>query len=645
LVSSVAPPAVRDQLLAFVDKNAPFIVMALAAFCFFFRLGSVGICDGSESYYPSAAREMVEANNYIVPQLNYQILFAKPIMIFWMIIAGYKLFGITAFGARFFSAIFAFGLTLFAYYSARAVAPKPTGARTGLIAALIVMGSHLVIDYSRLSEIDLFFSAFLGCSFLSTLMIVCAGKKKFWPLIYVGLGAALLTKGPASLVIYGTACFFAAVLLWSERRNFAAAFWSLKPHWGIPIMLGIALPWWIEVFRATDGMFPKYFFAYENFGRANGLTNTNPHYWFKYPMVLLIGLFPWSLLLPALLWRTIQSISGKGMKLPDATASTGHQADESAKSDAAVPSQLLDGKRFALGCGAAVVTLFSLSHTQMEPYLLPSVAPLAVYISLSLNDWLRDLEDGNSIVVKWTKVASFIALIVGIVLTVGGFALPGVFKLSWHHITWPVIGLPLAGLFLGGALILQSRKLRQGKVQQGVIAMALLYTVGMTIGVESGIEAWYGNVMKDLHYLCSLLDNKPGQVAFFLDCRSSVLFYVQRPVYFFFQPERLVPYSKYQFKLPEEALKFPLYVFSERKHLPGLAGQKDMTFSTIGERGKWGLYEVKGARLEPYETLTNTFNKVPLADLATKNLPTGPLTLPFGGGTFKHNAMDPYQYR
>jgi hypothetical protein len=233
---------------------------------------------------------------------------------------------------------------------------------------------------------------------------------------------------------------------------------------------------------------------------------------------------------------------------------------------------------------------------------------------------------------KWTGAVSKGIFVLGLVVAAGSFALPSIFKLPLQPVSWPLIALPLSGVLIGAAMTAQFVLLRRGLLQTA-------------IGVEAGIEAWYGNTMRDLHYLCTLLENKLGQVGFYADCRSSVLFYVKRPVYFFFQSERLVPYASYKFKISEEALKFPLFVFTERKHLPALTSQKGITFTTVGERGKWGLYEVKGARLEPYETLINTFSTVPLTDLATKQLPTGPLTLPFGGGTFKHNAMDPYQYR
>ncbi len=649
------PPAVQDPFLGKLDKFALPIILVLALFCFFFRLGSVGICDGSESYYPSAAREMVEAGNYLVPQLNYQILFAKPIMIFWLIIAGYKMFGMTAFAARFFAAVVAVGLTGLTYASARTV----SNPRTGLLAALIVMASPLVLDYARLSEIDLFFSSFLALSFLSTLLVVCAGRKKLWPLIYVGLGCALLTKGPASLVIYAVGCFMALALQWKDhRRKFLPALVSIHPILGVILMLAIALPWWVEVWRATDHSFPTYFLAYENFGRAAGHTNSNPMYWFKYPVVILLGLFPWSLFLPALLWRTLRSISGKGPKLPDATGAVLLADGElSPSTTAPKESKLLDAKRWALGCGAAVITIFGLSRTQMEPYLLPMMAPLAVYIALSVNDWLVTLAAGKSsptstegnsdsaFASKWTGAVSTSIFVLGLIVAAGGFSLPSVFKLPLQPVSWPLIALPLSGVLIGAAMVAQFILLRRGLFQKGFLAMALIYTLGTTIGVEAGIEAWYGNTMRDLHYLCTLLENKPGQVGFYADCRSSVLFYVKRPVYFFFQSERLVPYASYKFKLSDQALKFPLFVFTERKHLPALTSQKDVTFTTVGERGKWGLYEVKGARLEPYETLINTFSTVPLTDLATKQLPTGPLTLPFGGGTFKHNMLDPYQYR
>src|SRR5277367_4923765 len=75
------------------ESGVAAMVALISAYVFFFRLGNFGVLDGGESYYPAAVREMIESHSYIVPQMNYQLYFSKPIMTFWLLEAGYHLFG------------------------------------------------------------------------------------------------------------------------------------------------------------------------------------------------------------------------------------------------------------------------------------------------------------------------------------------------------------------------------------------------------------------------------------------------------------------------------------------------------------------------------------------------------------------------
>src|ERR1700733_12464233 len=72
----------------------------LGILLFFPGLDSYGILDPSDGLYTEGAREMVESGNYITPYLNYQTFFDKPVLIYWLIAASYKLFGIAPWSAR-----------------------------------------------------------------------------------------------------------------------------------------------------------------------------------------------------------------------------------------------------------------------------------------------------------------------------------------------------------------------------------------------------------------------------------------------------------------------------------------------------------------------------------------------------------------
>ncbi len=84
-----------------IPRLAPWIILALVCLGLYFNsLGSWAFTDPGESYYTEAAREMVECNDWIVPHLNYQIYFSKPILTFWSIAASYKLLGVSELAAR-----------------------------------------------------------------------------------------------------------------------------------------------------------------------------------------------------------------------------------------------------------------------------------------------------------------------------------------------------------------------------------------------------------------------------------------------------------------------------------------------------------------------------------------------------------------
>ena len=59
-----------------------------------------------EARNSEAAREMLASGNYIVPFFNGQLRTDKPPLHYFFMIIGYKLFGVNALGARFFSGFF-----------------------------------------------------------------------------------------------------------------------------------------------------------------------------------------------------------------------------------------------------------------------------------------------------------------------------------------------------------------------------------------------------------------------------------------------------------------------------------------------------------------------------------------------------------
>lgn len=84
-----------------------FIVLLLSSIVYFIGNTWLSITDPVETNYALTAKEMVLNHNYLSPQIFGHYWYDKPIFYYWELIVGFKLFGISNFGARFFSSLLA----------------------------------------------------------------------------------------------------------------------------------------------------------------------------------------------------------------------------------------------------------------------------------------------------------------------------------------------------------------------------------------------------------------------------------------------------------------------------------------------------------------------------------------------------------
>ena len=274
---------------------APWIVLAVSCFGLYFNsMGSWVFNDPGESYYTEAAREMVESNEWIVPHLNYQVYFSKPILTFWLIAGSYKTFGISEWSARLPFALIA-TLMVFATYAA---GRRLYNERTGFLAALIAASIPLTVVFCKTSPIDLLFCTFLNLSVLAFCVAVFAGSTGWALTLWASLALAVVAKGPAGIVFFaiGTALFL--LIQKPSLKTLKDWFLATKPALGIPLFLVLCLPWYVAVWQATKGLFLQVFFIYENIARLAGKTNLHKSSLIYFLPVLAYGFAPWFLLLP-----------------------------------------------------------------------------------------------------------------------------------------------------------------------------------------------------------------------------------------------------------------------------------------------------------------------------------------------------------
>jgi 4-amino-4-deoxy-L-arabinose transferase-like glycosyltransferase len=333
-----------------MSRAGHYLVLCCAGLAlFFWNLGAPSLWDVDEGHNAEAAREMREAESWVVPTFNFQLRPDKPALLYWLQIGAYRRFGVNEFGARFPSAMAALGAVLLTYELGRSL----FGAATGVLAGLVLATSAQFCGSAHFANPD----ALLNALTALTLLLVWHGLKPAGPrwLVLAGAsaGLAVLTKGPVGIVLPLAVAGLFALLTgrWRElmsRYMVAAA----------AVFLLVALPWYVLVGVETRLDFLRGFFLTHNLGRFKATMEGHGGPVYYYLVCLLVGLVPWSVFLGPVLWH----------------------AGQSTRDDRAPACFLW------VWVGVYFV-FFSLSATKLPNYTLPAFPPLAVLTARFLERW------------------------------------------------------------------------------------------------------------------------------------------------------------------------------------------------------------------------------------------------------------------
>jgi 4-amino-4-deoxy-L-arabinose transferase-like glycosyltransferase len=95
------------------------ILLSVAMVVYFFNLGETQLWDRDEPRNAGCAAEMLAQGQWVVPIFNDELRHQKPVLLYWLIMSAYSVFGINEFAARFWSAALATGTTFATYALAR----------------------------------------------------------------------------------------------------------------------------------------------------------------------------------------------------------------------------------------------------------------------------------------------------------------------------------------------------------------------------------------------------------------------------------------------------------------------------------------------------------------------------------------------
>ncbi len=271
--------------------------LTLATAVFFIGLGSYGLVEPSDARYAEIAREMHESGDFLYPRLMGIHHFDKPPLIYWLTSLGYAVFGVNEWGARVVQGVLGLALAGILLGFAR----RHLSREQAPWVVVLLVTTPAVIGASRMLTTDLLLVTCQILVLVSWFDHFTGGGNRFtliW--MYLGLGLALLTKGPVGALIPALILAPTAFLC----RGHGARGISFRVLPGILITAAAAVPWTWLVLRDTPGLF-DYLVKEQLAGRATAGGLGHPRPWHFFLVVFPALGLPWLLLLPAG-WRRLR---------------------------------------------------------------------------------------------------------------------------------------------------------------------------------------------------------------------------------------------------------------------------------------------------------------------------------------------------
>lgn len=434
----VQEPLARSRLL---------LLLLAVAVVWFGNLEYRKLFHPDEGRYAEIPREMVASADWLTPRLNGIKYFEKPPLQYWATAAAYRVFGEAQWTSRLWTALSGFLAVLLTY----AAGVRLSGPDAGLYAALLLVSSAGFVLGGHYNTLD------MGLTFFLTLALVAflfaqrdhqtrRGRALWMHVAWAAAAGAVLSKGLVGAVLPAGGLVAYTLL----TRDFAV--WRrLNPVTGVLLFLALAAPWFVQVSLANPE-FPRYFFIHEHFQRFLTTAHYRDQPWWFFLPVLVLGLLPWTTLVPGGLAQAWRSESdGSGFR----------------------------ARRFLLAYAGFILLFFSASSSKLEAYVLPMLPAIA----LLLGERVAALQPGRlRRHLVFALTLGLIVLAAPIVLRRFGpvelAALPETFD-RWLQAAGAVLAAGAAG-----ALHLAGR----GRPRGAVVVAALAALVAAQFG-NSGAEA------------------------------------------------------------------------------------------------------------------------------------------------------------
>lgn len=267
------------------EKSFLLLVLILISYVLLIHnLGSIALWDPDEPRQAIVARGMIERNDYIHTYLNGEPNLWKPPFYSWMIVLTSKITGnLDEFSSKAPSAIAAGLLVLITFFLGSRLADP----RTGFLSGMVLLTNYQFLGNARESVMDMTFAFFIGLTILLNYLAIKRENRWLLVLSFIPASLAIITKGPAGLLIPGCITFIYLLITKRTKR------FILPLACGCFFSVALAMIWFLLAGR-------EYFdeiILNQNFTRYVNAFDHKENF-FYYFHKLFFNFLPWSILLP-----------------------------------------------------------------------------------------------------------------------------------------------------------------------------------------------------------------------------------------------------------------------------------------------------------------------------------------------------------
>ncbi len=351
------------------------LVAGTAAILLLPNLGGPSLWDEDEPKNAACTLAMLARNDWVVPTFNGRLRTEKPALVNWVQIAGCGIAGRNETGLRLGSAVLTIGSCLMTWRIGCVLAGNAVGFAAGMVMACSTWAA--VGGRAATPDPPLLFCATAAFAVLAHAAARAAhvAPRSYEPIMLsraeaIGFGIAcglgVLAKGPVGVLLPTTALLLLG-LLRRERptswKEWPAALGSLRIGTVVLTAIAVATPWYAWVTWRTGGEWLRGFLFVHNVGRFTSTFEGHSGSLLYYPIVLLIGLFPWTIAAAAAIWHSVVVA-----RSPDRPREAG---------------AILVAAIWA----ATWIGFFSAAGTKLPGYIWPAYPAIAVILGIFWTDW------------------------------------------------------------------------------------------------------------------------------------------------------------------------------------------------------------------------------------------------------------------